>query len=234
MLESLWTGFIDALTNNQPATLIPVLIGWSVCAAYIWQLGGRFWALLYVGLIPFLNWSFGVVPSYPLFEPGEINEAGVLLNPLTMVTGFVFVARDFVQRELGHKVLIIMAIAIAWSFFYAWPVIVLASGLAFAVSEMIDWALFTFTRYRLSTRILLSSALACPVDTTIFLYGADLAQQMALGAEPGGTFHLANWIVFVIGKMVGAFVVSYMIRQREARGEFGAAATGPEVPAASH
>jgi hypothetical protein len=29
---------------------------------------------------------------------------------------------------------------------------------------------------------------------------------------------LANWIVFVIGKMIGAFVVSEMIRRREDAG----------------
>ena len=57
-----------------------------------------------------------------------------------------------------------------------------------------------------------------PFDTTIFLYGADLAKQMQLGMDPGNTLTLANWIVFVIGKMIGAFVVSEMIRRRENAG----------------
>jgi hypothetical protein len=220
MLEFLWNGFVAALTNSQPNTLIPVLIGLSVSAAYIWNLGGRGWALFYVAVIPFLNWSFAVVPDIPLLAPGVINEAGVSLHPLTLVTGFVFVARDFVQREMGHNVLIVMAIAIGWAFFYAWPVIVIASGTAFAISEMVDWALFTFTKYKLSTRILLSSALACPIDTTIFLYGADLARQMALGEPEGNSLHLANWIVFVIGKMVGALIVSRMVKKREDQGYY--------------
>jgi len=130
---------------------------------------------------------------------------------------------------MGQKVLIVMALAIAWSFYYAWPVIALASGIAFAVSEMVDWALYTFTKYRLSTRILLSSALAAPIDTSIFLYGADLALQINGGKElaygfmnipiaDGNMLHLANWIVFIIGKMVGAVVVSYMIRRQEDAG----------------
>jgi uncharacterized PurR-regulated membrane protein YhhQ (DUF165 family) len=136
-----------------------------------------------------------------------------------MVTGLVFVFRDFVQRGMGHKVLIVMALAIAWSFYYAWPVIALASGIAFAISEITDWLIFTFTKYRLSTRIILSSAVAAPVDTTIFLYGADLARQMRLGDEPGNMLHWANWVVFIIGKMVGAVIVSWMIRQREEAGE---------------
>ena len=78
--------------------------------------------------------------------------------------------------------------------------------------------LFTFTKYRLSTRILLSSAVAAPVDTTVFLYGADLAKQMELGMDPGNSLHVANWIVFVIGKMVGAVIVSHLIRKREDAG----------------
>ena len=112
-----------------------------------------------------------------------------------------------------------MALAIAWSFFYAWPVIALASGIAFAISELTDWLIFTFTKYRLSTRILLSSAIAAPVDTTIFLYGADLARQMRLGEEPGNMLHLANWLVFIIGKMTGAVIISWWIRQREKQGK---------------
>jgi uncharacterized PurR-regulated membrane protein YhhQ (DUF165 family) len=136
----------------------------------------------------------------------------------------VFVVRDFVQREMGHRVLILMALAIAWSFYYSWPVIALASATAFAISESVDWLLFTFTKYRLSTRILLSSAVAAPIDTTVFLYGADLAQSMAGLAEPGSQLHLANWIFFIIGKMIGAVAVSAMIRYREKRGEVDPAA----------
>lgn len=220
IMLDIWNAFIGALTNSQPNTLIPVLIGLTVCAAYIWQLGGRGWALFYVAVIPFLNWSFAVVPDIPIMGPSAWYDKAISLHPLTLVTGFVFVARDFVQREMGHKVLIVMAIAIAWAFFYAWPVIVIASGTAFAVSELVDWALFTFTKYKLSTRILLSSALACPIDTTIFLYGADLARQMALGEPEGNSLHLANWIVFVIGKMVGAVIVSRMIKKREEEGYY--------------
>lgn len=194
-------------------------------AVLIWKLQGRAWAYAYVAVIPFLNWSFGNVDSWVLVgDNGLISGAndmfphGVKLNPLTMVTGLVFVLRDFVQREMGHRVLILMAVAIAWSFYYSWPVIAMASGIAFAISETADWLLFTFTKYRLSTRILLSSALAAPLDTTVFLYGADLAKVMAGMGQPGDEFHIANWVVFVIGKMVGAVVVSWMMRMRENRG----------------
>lgn len=210
---------VGILTNGHPGLLLPALGALGLTFAAIWHLQGRAWALMYVVLIPFLNWSFGVIPEFPIVAPGDdVFRQGVSLHPMTMVTGMVFVIRDFVQREMGHRVLILMAIAVAWSFFYAWPVIALASGIAFAISEFVDWLLFTFTKYRLSTRILLSSAVAAPVDTTVFLYGADLAKQMELGMDPGNSLHVANWIVFVIGKMVGAVIVSRIIRKREDAG----------------
>lgn len=214
-----WNNLLNAITNSQPGNLLPVLLGLIATFSLIYYFRGRFWAFLYFATIPFLNWSFGVVDSFTLAPPGELFDRGIELHPLTVVTGLVFVFRDFVQRQMGHRVLVVMALAIAWSFYYAWPVIALASGIAFAISEITDWLIFTFTRYRLSTRIILSSAVAAPVDTTIFLYGADLARQMKLGDEPGNMLHLANWIVFIVGKMIGAVIIAYMIRQREKAGD---------------
>ncbi|PKP82917.1 MAG: hypothetical protein CVT79_02395 [Alphaproteobacteria bacterium HGW-Alphaproteobacteria-18] len=209
---------VAVLTNGQPQLIGPALGALLLTFCAIWFLNGRIWAFIYVALIPFLNWSFGVIPEAQIMAPGGDYAPGIALHPMTMVTGMVFVVRDFVQREMGHKVLILMAIAVAWSFFYSWPVIALASGVAFAISEFVDWLVYTFTKYRLSTRILISSALASPVDTTVFLFGADLAQQIEMGAEPGNMLHPVNWIVFVIGKMVGAVIVSYVIRRREDKG----------------
>ena len=218
MIE-IWNGFVAAITNSQPQNLLLVVIGLSEAIALIYILKGRFWALLYFATIPFLNWSFGIIDPWTLVQPNITFEKGIELHPLTLVTGLVFVFRDFVQRGMGHKVLVVMALAIAWSFYYAWPVIALASGIAFAISEIADWLIYTFTKYRLSTRIILSSAVAAPLDTTIFLYGADLARQIRLGEEPGNMLHWANWIVFIIGKMVGAVIVSYLIRKREDAGK---------------
>lgn len=210
--------FTTLITGGRPDDLFLVAIGLTTTLYIIYREGGRAWAFVYFLTIPFLNWSFGVLPNIQILPPGPVFSQGVSLHPLTLVTGLVFVFRDFVQRQMGQKVLIVMALAIAWSFYYAWPVIALASGLAFAISEMADWLLFTFTRYRLSTRILLSSALAAPLDTTVFLYGADLAVQMRLDEPAGTMLHTANWVVFVIGKMVGAVLVSWAMRRREERG----------------
>ena len=156
------SGLVGVLTNGQPQLLGPALGALLLTFCAIWFLNGRIWAFIYVALIPFLNWSFGVIPEAQIVAPGGDYAPGIALHPMTMVTGMVFVIRDFVQREMGHRVLILMAIAVAWSFFYSWPVIALASGIAFAISEMVDWMVYTFTKYRLSTRILISSALATP------------------------------------------------------------------------
>lgn len=223
-LASIWSELIGAIAYRDPAHIWLVLAGYALTAGMIWRLGGRSWAYVYVAIIPILNFSFGRIHSIEFIAPNDTFPFGVLINPLTMVTGLVFVLRDFVQREMGHRVLVLMAMAIAWSFYYSWPVIAIASGLAFAISETVDWILFTFTKYRLSTRIVLSSAVAAPIDTTVFLYGADLAKAMEGVAERGSEFHPANWIVFVIGKMVGAVVVSWMIRRREQRGAVDPAA----------
>lgn len=267
-MTDFFTTLLNILTNYRPDYLIPVLVGLSASLAVLWYLGGRLWAVIYVAMIPFLNWSFGVVPNLEfvgpwtsdaphlfafLFPSDAPNPAGLLLHPLTLVTGLVFVIRDFVQREMGQWVLLAMALALGWSMYYAWIVIVIASGVAFFVSEFFDWLLFTFTKMKLSKRILYSSAVAAPIDTTIFLYGADVAKQVfklqsdatAAGADlgtwdavaqitqsvslfgmdlfsmpfaDGNTLTLANVIVFIIGKMIGAFVVSDMIRRREDAG----------------
>ena len=83
----------------------------------------------------------------------------------------------------------------------------LASGMAFIIAELVDWALYTFSRLRLSSRVLLSSALAAPIDTTVFLF---LAQNMVPGMFTG-----ANITMSVAGKMAGALVVFMMLRQRQ-------------------
>lgn len=228
-MDAVWNELVAAVTNGAPSQLPFALVGIAATAALIWYLKGRAWAFIYVALIPFLNWSFGKskgieIDLSPVFGGVFGSAHDIIFNPLTMLTGMVFVVRDFVQREMGHRVLVLMALAIAWSFYYSWPVIALASATAFAISEGVDWVIFTFTKYRLSTRILLSSAVAAPIDTTVFLFGADLARQMELGDAPGNMLNPANWIFFIIGKMIGAVVVSMMIRYREKRGEVDPAA----------
>lgn len=155
--------------------------------------------VVYVLLIPFINWSFTWAPMVEL--PG----LGWMFNPVTIVTGLVLVARDFAQREIGHWVLLAMAVALGLTWATSGGELALASGVAFAVSELVDWAVFTFTKLKLSTRVLLSSALAAPVDTSVFLLGAEAIRP--------GMFTLPNISMSIIGKMVGALVIWWLIRK---------------------
>ena len=155
--------------------------------------------VVYVLLIPFINWSFTWAPMWELLP-------GWAFNPVTIVTGLVRGVRDFAQREVNHYVLIAMAIALVLTAFAAGPELALASGGAFAISELVDWALFTFSKYKLSTRVLLSSALAAPLDTTLFLYGAEMIRDNMLTGP--------NITMSIIGKMLGAIVIWWFIRRR--------------------
>lgn len=171
------------------------------------------YTLLYILLIPFINWSFTWAPMVNL--PGL---AAWAFNPVTIVTGLVLVVRDFSQREIGHEVLLAMAIALALTALFAGKELALASGLAFAISELVDWAMFTFTKLKLSTRVLASSALAAPIDTTLFLYGAEKLREAQIAA--GDVDVMAqqltgpNITMSIIGKMFGAIVIWWLIRQR--------------------
>ena len=120
-----------------------------------------------------------------------------------LVVGFVFVFRDFAQREIGHWVVIAMLVAGGISYFMSAPVVALASVTAFLISEVIDWAVYTFTRKPLSQRILVSSAVAVPVDTIVFL-------QMV------GFFDWTAVALVSAAKMLGALVFWFVLLNREA------------------
>jgi uncharacterized PurR-regulated membrane protein YhhQ (DUF165 family) len=152
--------------------------------------------IIYVLLIVLVNWLFTVVPLVEL--PG-----GTMWPPVALVVGFVFVARDFAQREIGHWVLAAMAVGVVISYFMASPQVALASALAFAVSELTDWAVYTFTGRPLSERILYSSILGTPIDSVVFL-------------SMVGFFSVAAAAAMTFSKLLGALIVWWLIRRREA------------------
>ncbi|MGC6511397.1 MAG: hypothetical protein ACON4J_01335 [Parvibaculales bacterium] len=158
------------------------------------------YTLIYILLVPFINWTFSWAVIWEVVP-------GWAFNPVTIVTGLVLVFRDFAQREIGHEVLIAMFIGLCLTYWTTGADLAVASGIAFIIAELVDWALYTFSRLRLSSRVLLSSALAAPIDTTVFLF---LAQNMVPGMFTG-----ANITMSVAGKMAGALVVFMMLRQRQ-------------------
>lgn len=158
------------------------------------------WFYLYVVLVPLVNWSFSVVPSISMPDGGS-------WPPVAIVTGFILVARDFAQREAGHYIFVGLGIGVLVSFFMAPATIAIASAAAFAVSELVDWALYTFSKRPLSERVLLSSIIAAPLDTTLFWYLASLSVE--------GVFTPLTLITAAVSKLLGAFVVFLMLKHRE-------------------
>lgn len=153
-------------------------------------------AIFYVALIVAVNYGFTVVP--PLKLPD-----GTLWPPMSLAVGFIFVVRDFAQREIGHRVLIAMLIGAALSYVMAAPYVAVASAAAFLISEAVDWLVYTVTRRPLSQRILYSSLLGTPVDSAVFLLML-------------GFFSWTGVVLMTLSKLIGALVVWSLVRRREA------------------
>ena len=117
--------------------------------------------IAYIVSIVAVNIGFVYIPPVPLL--------GEMFPPMSLIVGLIFIARDFAQKEIGHKVLGAMAVGAVLSYLMADPFVAIASVIAFAISEMVDWGVYTYTKRPLRDRILLSSALGTPVDSAVFL-----------------------------------------------------------------
>jgi uncharacterized PurR-regulated membrane protein YhhQ (DUF165 family) len=164
---------------------------------------GKRWTALYVAMMPLINWAFAAISTYPL--PDWIG--GGEFHPFTIVTGLVLVVRDFAQREVKHWIFLAMIAGLALSTLTAWPVIVLASGVAFLISETADWAIYTFSNKPLSQRIMLSSLVGAPLDQLVFLGLASLVVP--------GIFVLGSVLTGIASKLLGAWIVSQFVAARE-------------------
>lgn len=150
------------------------------------------YAVLYIVAIVAANYGFSFI------EPWHVW--GVVLPPMTFLVGAVFVLRDYAQRTLGHWVVLPMVTGVALSYAMADPFVAIASGAAFAVSEAVDWVIFTTTKRPLRDRVLVSSAFSTPADSVVFLVLA-------------GFFSWASLAVMVGSKMVAAVIVWAVVRK---------------------
>ena len=106
-------------------------------------------SITYIGLIVLLNCLFVYMPYLTAF--------GQRFTFADMAVGFIYVVRDFAQRELRHYVLIAMVVGAVLSYFLASREIALASISGFCVGEMIDWGIYTFSKKTLSSKHPLSN-----------------------------------------------------------------------------
>jgi uncharacterized PurR-regulated membrane protein YhhQ (DUF165 family) len=160
----------------------------------------------YVAFIVLVNWLF--IPEN-LIEGVTQWSTSTWMGTLylaNVIVGFVFVLRDYVQREIGHKVLLATLLAGLPVWYFAGPGLAIASLTAFVLSEMTDWGVYSFTKKPLQNRILLSSIIAVPVDTIAFQYLA-------------GYLTPAAFVTEVASKAVGVAIVWYLLKLRVGNNE---------------
>ncbi|MDF2866966.1 MAG: uncharacterized protein K0S11_436 [Gammaproteobacteria bacterium] len=142
----------------------------------------------YMLAIVMVNYLFAYVPTFTVF--------GEIMTPVDIIVGCVYVLRDMAQREIKQYVIFAMLIATGISYAMADKSIAFASAAAFFVGELIDWAIYSYTKKPLSQRLLWSSAISAPIDSIVFLY----------------LIHQLNWLGFTLlncSKLIGILLIWY-------------------------
>lgn len=117
----------------------------------------------YIGTIVAANWAiqtFGLVPvGFGLMAPAGVYFAGL-----------AFTLRDLTQETLGRRwTLVAIGLGAGLSWLIS-PAFAIASGLAFLVSELADFAVYTPLRERhWITAVALSNTVGLAIDSALFL-----------------------------------------------------------------
>jgi uncharacterized PurR-regulated membrane protein YhhQ (DUF165 family) len=146
---------------------------------------GAIFLILFCLTIPAANWMVGhvgtvCVPNGPCLlpvAPGIMAPSGVLM------IGAALVLRDLVQRRMGVAFGIGAIVAGASiSAGLAPPSLVIASAVAFLLSEFADFAVYTpLARRRLVLAVVASSLVGLVVDSIVFLWLAFGSLDFLLG-----------------------------------------------------
>lgn len=129
---------------------------------------------LFALTIPAANWLIGNVGFQ--FGPGEPHlfpvGFGFMAPSGVLMVGAALVLRDIVHEKLGAS-WAIAAIAIGGllSWWFAAPALVIASVLAFTLSELADFAVYAPLRERrLGLAVLASGVVGAVIDSAVFLW----------------------------------------------------------------
>ena len=154
------------------------------------------YSLLYFFAVITVNTAFNYHPF--LIDLG----GGASFSLWALVVGFWFVLRDFSQRELKHFVLIPMALGVAFGTLIN-PTLALAIAISSGSSELADWAMYSFIKQSFHRRILISSIIACPLDSFMF-FGA----VQFLHVIPGvNVFNWTSIFVASASKLLAAIII---------------------------
>lgn len=139
---------------------------------------------------------------------------GAAVTAGTFAAGMVLILRDAVHETMGRAgVLMCIAVGAAVSWATSPAMLALASAVAFGLAELLDWAVYSPLRKRGWKRaVLLSSAVAAPLDTAIFLLLAGF--PVTVGAIVGQSVIKTLIALIVVG--VGGAVLRNRIVTRYA------------------
>ncbi len=174
------------------------------------RFSGFAYLLAFIACVPIANWMVGnigttCVPDGPCLIP----VAPDLMAPSGVVMiGLAFVLRDLVQRRLGRIwSLGAIVIGVALSAAVAPPSLIFASAIAFFVSELADFLIYTpLQRQRFVTAVIAGSTVGLIVDSAIFLWLAFGSLEFFWGQVIGKA-----WMVLVSIPFI------YWIRVRDSR-----------------
>lgn len=176
--------------------------------ARLQRLEGYVYFALFCGCIPLANWMIGHVGTFcapdglcvvPVW-PGITAPSGVL------IVGLALVLRDLVQRRLGPTwALGAIAVGAVLSWFVSPMGLVVASVIAFVLSEVADFAVYTpLQRRGLVLAVAASGIVGVVVDSLLFL-------SLAFGS-----------LDFLAGQIIGkgwalllALPVVHLLRKRD-------------------
>jgi uncharacterized PurR-regulated membrane protein YhhQ (DUF165 family) len=162
---------------------------------------GLVYLALFALTIPAANWMIGHVgtacpPQGPCLvpvAPGLMAPSGVLM------IGLALVLRDLVQRRLGLTAALgAIALGAALSALLAPPAIVVASAMAFLLSELADLFVYTpLQRRSFVLAVTLSSLIGLVVDSAVFLYLAFGSLDFLAGQVVGKAWMVLLALPFV-------------------------------------
>jgi hypothetical protein len=154
----------------------------------MWDAWHMFWIAAYLSSVVIINLAFSWLPNYSVIWSAWI--------------GIVFILRDMVQTRVGHYALLPMLVAVLLSWIIGDPFVAVASATAFAVSETVDWIVFTITKRPLHHRIWISSFFSIPLDTAIFCLMLNLSDPFV-------------WASAILSKMAAVSLICAALSFRE-------------------
>ena len=169
---------------------------------------GYAYLVAFILTIPAANWMIGNVGAVcPENSPCLIPVGFDVMAPSGVImAGLALVLRDLVQRRLG-KLWALGAIVVGalLSALIAPQALVLASGAAFLVSELADFAVYTpLQKKRLVLAVFMSGVVGLVVDSILFL-------QLAFGSLD----FLSGQIIGKTWMIVLALPIIWWIRRRD-------------------